>query len=292
MNSNSFNYSFNNIFLIGTSHVALESIEKIKKGFSISPEIVAVELDFNRAVSLESDFIEKTKEKREHEIDKKKGKQQEKQQQKETIKEKIKKNLSLIKEIGFLGFLFYLLGKEMQEKYGSILNINPGLDMYEAIKLAREKNLEIYFIDRDIKITLKRFSKNIKKREIIKIIFQFIISPFYFIYESFLTLISNLFNITNNNKQKNKKNKKKEIDLTKVPSNELIDYILKEVKKEYPSIYKVLIDERDLFMAKKLFILSKKNPDKKILAVVGAGHLKGILTYLEKLSESHADIAY
>ncbi|MEM4397812.1 MAG: TraB/GumN family protein, partial [Candidatus Woesearchaeota archaeon] len=198
----------------------------------------------------------------------------------------------LIKEIGLLGFLFYLLGKEMQKKYGDILNINPGLDMHEAIKLAREKNLELYFIDRDIKITLRRFSKNIKKRELIKIFFQLLISPFYFIYEYFVNFMSKVFNKLINNKKKSNQNKKKEIDLTKVPSQELIDYILKEVKKEYPSIYKVLIDERDLFMAKKLFILSKKNPDKKILAVVGAGHLKGILNYLEKLSENHADIAY
>ena len=53
----------------------------------------------------------------------------------------------------------------------------------------------------------------------------------------------------------------------------------------YPSLYKILVDERDIHMAKQLNKISSLYPDKQIVAVVGAGHIKGILSYLFKLSD-------
>ncbi|MEM3373692.1 MAG: TraB domain-containing protein [Candidatus Woesearchaeota archaeon] len=252
--------TFHNIHLVGTSHVSKESITKIRKAFEINPDIVAIELDENRAINLEYNI----------EIEHKNENNKLKNIKDKEKKKSKKKDFALIKEIGLLGFLFYKLGESLQKKYGDILNVNPGLDMYEAIKLAKEKNIPIYFIDRDIKFTLSRFSKKIKKRELLKIFFEFLFYPFATIF----------------------KKEKINFDISKIPDQELIDYVLTETKKSYPSIYKVLIDERDLYMAKKLFILSNKYSDKIIIAVIGAGHVKGILNYLEKLSKSHADIAY
>ena len=73
------------------------------------------------------------------------------------------------------------------------------------------------------------------------------------------------------------------IDFTKVPQSQIIDKVMKHVKHRYPSLFKILIDERDRYMAKHLLLIMKDNPEKKILAVVGAGHVKGIKKYLEKL---------
>ena len=50
----------------------------------------------------------------------------------------------------------------------------------------------------------------------------------------------------------------------------------------FERVYKILIDERDRFMARRLSELSKLYPENKILAVVGAGHVKGINKYLTK----------
>jgi pheromone shutdown-related protein TraB len=53
---------------------------------------------------------------------------------------------------------------------------------------------------------------------------------------------------------------------------------MKELGKQFPSIKKVLVDERDSFIAEMI----KHSPGKKIVAVVGAGHLEGIIDSLEK----------
>ena len=66
--------------------------------------------------------------------------------------------------------------------------------------------------------------------------------------------------------------------------NKLIETLIKEMKKTYPNVYKVLIHERDVHMAKVLNKLAETN--KNIIAVVGAGHEKGILKSLQKLERS------
>ena len=49
-------------------------------------------------------------------------------------------------------------------------------------------------------------------------------------------------------------------------------------------MYKVLIEERNIVMAENLSALMEKNEDKKILAIVGAGHEDEILRLIKKPS--------
>ena len=222
---------FRNISLIGTSHIAKESVKKVTNAITeISPEIVALELDPGRAYALQ------------HNI-------------------KRPKNITLLRSLGVTGFLFYLFGEIVQKKLGKIVNIQPGSEMLVAMKTATKVGSKIALIDRDIQITLKRFSKHFKKREFLKIL---------------LDLVTGIF----------KKSEFNKIDLSKVPPNELIEYALKQAKDNYPSLYKVLVEERDIYMAKQLNKISLLYPDKQIVAVVGAGHIKGILNYLKKLNPS------
>jgi len=220
------------IHLIGTSHIAKESVKVVKEQIQeLKPEIVALELDPSRLYAL-------------------------------THKTQRPKNIELIQKIGLTGFLFYLFGEFVQKKLGKIVNLSPGSEMLVAIKAAKKVNSQILLIDRNIEITLNRFSKHVKKRELVKIIFD--------VMFGFLRKQPDL-----------------NVDLKKVPSNELIEYVLNQTKERYPSLYKVLVDERDRYMAKALFIISKNNPEKEIIAVVGAGHLNGITNYLSKLKESN-----
>jgi pheromone shutdown-related protein TraB len=216
---------FNNIYIIGTSHVAKESILRVKENFSkINPDIIALELDRNRVYALE------------HNI-------------------KRPKNFDLLKQLGLNGFLFFLFGEFIQTKIGKVVKIDPGAEMKEALDLAKNNQKKIALIDREINITLKRFSKYFKKREIINILIDTIKNPL--------------------------KNQTK-FDLTTIPSDELVSIIVNHAKTRYPSLFKILIDERDKFMANKLTVISKNHPEDKILAVVGAGHVNGMLTYLKE----------
>lgn len=218
----------NSLLIVGTSHVSTESVRQVKNAFKeFIPDIVALELDQNRAHALLHDT-------------------------------KRPKNLTLLKTLGLGGFLFFLFGELVQKKIGKVVNIEPGKEMLTGLKIGMNNNCKIALIDRKIELTLQRFSKYFKKRELLKFIIDIIFSPF-------------------------SKNDIGKIDFSKVPQSEVIDKVLGHVKKRYPSLYKILIDERDRYMAKHLLLIMKDNPGKKILAVVGAGHVKGIKKYLRHL---------
>lgn len=64
-----------------------------------------------------------------------------------------------------------------------------------------------------------------------------------------------------------------------------ISEIMKQFQTEFPGLTKVLINERDEYVAKALhFILNDTKG--KIVAVLGAGHIEGVKIALEKLLES------
>ena len=67
--------------------------------------------------------------------------------------------------------------------------------------------------------------------------------------------------------------------------------LLKKVKVRYPNIYGVLVEERNEVMAKRLIMIMKENPEKKIVAVVDAGHEEDIVN-LVKDRVNKMDICY
>ena len=71
-------------------------------------------------------------------------------------------------------------------------------------------------------------------------------------------------------------------DLRKVPSDKLIEKMIKSVENRYPSVYKVLISDRNKVMGKRLHKLMTKFPESQIIAVVGAGHEEGIIEEIKK----------
>ena len=226
---------FKNIKLIGTSHISQDSIKEIKKGMdSFKPDIVAVELDIKRYHSL--------------------------------ISRQKNNSIPPIFKIGITGTLFLLIGRFIQKKLGSVVGIDPGSEMKKAIELAQKNNLELRFIDRDIQITLKRFSQEFTWKDKLRIIKDLIKAPFM---------------------KKSNIIKNYDFDLTKVPDEKLIEKLVSQLKEKYPSIHKTLIDERDKYMAKKLFKLRKNNPEKKILFVFGAGHKQGLKKYYKELYYSN-----
>ena len=50
----------------------------------------------------------------------------------------------------------------------------------------------------------------------------------------------------------------------------------------FPSFYKVIIEERNTYMAKKIIAITNQYPDAKLLVVTGAGHIEGIAALLKK----------
>ena len=213
--------------IIGTSHIARESINTIKnKILDEKPDIVAVELDASRVPYL---F----------------GKKQR------------KLRLADIKHIGVVGFIFNLIGGFIQRKLGAKVGLAPGADIRAAIRTASKVNAKIYLIDRPIAKSLQRLSETMTIWEKLRFL--------GYICGGFLLPASKEL---------------KRIDLTRVPEDRLIATLTTELNKKFPHIYQVLVREREQYMATKIKHLLRAYPHKKIMAVVGAGHVRGIKKHL------------
>ncbi|MCP3682976.1 MAG: hypothetical protein GY861_09820 [bacterium] len=218
--------------IIGTSHIAKQSLRKVKMTIEKEkPDIVAVELDKKRAFSL-------LYSKRSH------------------------LSISHIPKIGLKGFVFSLLASWVQKKLGKMVGVMPGSEMKTAMKTAMKNKMKIALIDRDIEITMKRFSKKITWRE-----------KFRFAGDMIKGLVF-------------RKNAAKELgfdfNLNKVPEKKVIKKLIEYVEKRYPNVYEVLIKERNEIMAKNLAKIMKNEPGKKIIAVVGAGHEEEMMRLVKK----------
>ncbi len=156
-----------------------------------------------------------------------------------------------IPQIGVKGYLFAVIGGYLQRKLGRIVGIQPGADMRQAAILAKNNELPILLLDQDITITLSKLSKQITFKEKMRFVSDL------------------LFGWV-------KKQQRIKIDLKKVPPKELITKLLEQLKGRYPTLYKVLLSDRNHFMAKRLAGAVASNPDKKFLVVIGAGHEQGM----------------
>ncbi len=150
-------------------------------------------------------------------------------------------------------FLLNLLLSNIQRNFGEQVGVSPGSEMLEAIKSAGEKNIPIALLDRDVKVTLKRAMDKMSFFEKIKILFSIMVGMF------------------GGEKLSPEK-------IEELKQKDSLNHLMQELGKEMPSIKEVLVDERDLFIANKILNIESK----KIVAVVGLGHIEGIKKYLDK----------
>lgn len=161
-------------------------------------------------------------------------------------------------KVGGFGALFMLVGRWLQKKLGAQVGIMPGADMKSAVIAARKTGAKIYLIDIPIQKTLYKLSKEVSAWEKARLIGYILFSPL---------------------SRKNRETIEK-IDLTKVPAESVIDSLIADMRTKFPQMFKVLLDDRNEFMARQLKKIAKDNPDDKIIAVVGAGHKKGLQNIL------------
>lgn len=163
--------------------------------------------------------------------------------------------LKAIRQIGIKGYVFGLLGAWLEKKISKVTRSSPGAEMKQAVKTAKKESIPVALIDKDIKSTLKEISKNITWTEKIRFAKEFLKVLFI-------------------------KKKHKGFDISKVPSESKIIELSQQLKVFYPSLYKILIIDRDIHMSKVLYKIAKDN--NKVVAVVGAGHISGITNLLKK----------
>jgi len=152
-------------------------------------------------------------------------------------------------------FLTQLMLSNIQRRIGEDFGVKPGAEMLTAVERAREAGIDVALVDRDVKVTLKRALAKMSLKEKFKMV---------------TGLLTGIIEGEEVDKELLEQLKKKDI------LNELMD----ELSKEIPSVKEVLVDERNTYIAAKL----KNLPQKKIVAVLGAGHIEGVV---EELAKEH-----
>ena len=164
---------------------------------------------------------------------------------------------------GFL-LLANLVLTSFQRKVGNNTGIKPGEDMKQAVEVASEMSIPFSFSDRPVQMTLQRAWAK---------------SGFWNKMKLLASLISSVFTTEKVDAEEVESLKKKGA----------LEDMMQELSDYLPSVKKVLIDERDQYLATNIF----QAPGKKIIAVVGAGHMNGIVSWIEALykGEKEADLS-
>lgn len=158
--------------------------------------------------------------------------------------------VKVIKEKKTFLLLSNLILASFQKRIAKKFDIIPGQEIIEAINAGKSVGANIHTADRDIRVTLSRVWRNIGFWGKAKLLLQLILS------------LGDVGDITEN-------------DIEKMKQEDMLETLLSEVGQALPVLKKILIDERDMYLAEKI----RTAPGNKIVAVVGAGHVKGIKTY-------------
>ena len=157
---------------------------------------------------------------------------------------------------GFL-LLANLVLSSFQRRLGLDLGVKPGEEMLEAIESARELGIPYSLCDREIHTTLRRAWAK---------------SSLWAKNKMLAALLGSIFT--------REKLGAEEIESLKRKS--ALDEMLDELSDYLPAAKKVLIDERDTYLAANIYTAEGA----KIVAVVGAGHVPGIVRELERFGTS------
>jgi pheromone shutdown-related protein TraB len=161
--------------------------------------------------------------------------------------------LDLIKDKNSIYVITNVILSLLQRRLGAEVGIKPGKEMITAIDTAKENGIDFALVDRDIGITLKRTLSKMGLLEKLRAIKELLTA----------------FDMSKEDLENEVEELKKDDKITDV---------LRELEGLSPTLYRVMVKERDAYMAKKLIELQNKHEN--VLAVVGAGHKKGIEEFL------------
>jgi pheromone shutdown-related protein TraB len=166
--------------------------------------------------------------------------------------------VKVIKEKKSFLLLSNLILAAFQKRIAAKLDVRPGQEMIQAIASAESIGAQVHLSDRDVRITLSRTWRQMGWWTRLKLIAELVVS------------FAGVDDIDAE-------------EVERLKQKDVLETILAEVGRTLPSLRATLIDERDQYLAAKI----RTAPGKKIVAVVGAGHVPGILRNLE----SPVDIA-
>ena len=155
--------------------------------------------------------------------------------------------LELIRRKRLATLLANLVLASYQRRLGGRLGVMPGAEMLEASRTAERLGIPVALCDRDVRITLRRAWASMS---------------FWRKSQLAGTLAASLF----------ERPELSEDDLRRLRDRDVMTELMDELGAALPELKRVLIDERDAWLAERI----RATAGRRIVAVVGAGHLAGM----------------
>lgn len=159
----------------------------------------------------------------------------------------------LIKQKKATLLLMNLAISSFQKRLAKQFGIQAGQEMIQGIESAKAVGAELVLADRNIQVTFARIWKSVGLWGRIQLLMQILLSIF-----------SN--------------EKISEEELEKMKSKDMVNAMLQDFTEHFPRLKTPLIDERDQYLAQKI----KEAPGNKIVAVLGAAHVPGIVKEIKR----------
>lgn len=154
------------------------------------------------------------------------------------------------KQVGYL--LVNIILSSFQKRMAKSMDTNTGGEMIEGIKQARERNIELVLADRPIKTTFSRIWAKLGFKEKVKLLGS---------------IISSIFDDEEISEE----------ELASLKEADALEAAINDIAKEFPTVKKVLVDERDQYLSTKI----KTAKGQKVVAIIGAAHSIGIQKHIE-----------
>jgi pheromone shutdown-related protein TraB len=156
--------------------------------------------------------------------------------------------------------------RRLAEQFG----IEPGAEMKTAAELAEAQHKPIWLIDREVSITLKRAYRSV---------------GFFQRFGILSGLVASLF----------ERGEVAEADIEKLKQGDMLQGAFNEFAEQSEPLFRSLIGERDSYMSARLREESQnaqnaKAPVRRVLAVIGAGHLAGMTRELQAQLDAPATL--
>jgi len=152
----------------------------------------------------------------------------------------------------------YALLSNFQKMIAKKFNTEPGMEMRVAIEVAKELNVEVEFIDIDALTIIERIWREMSFVERVRLL----ASLFFGLFLS-----------------------KRNVEESVAEFMESQSEVVKELEKEFPTIKRILIDERDDYMAWRISMSAKNHSN--VVCVLGEGHIEGISKRLASKGLAH-----
>jgi len=152
--------------------------------------------------------------------------------------------------------------KRLADQYG----IQPGAEMKAAMDGAEQRGIPLWLVDREVGTTLKRAWHSV---------------GFWQRFGLLGGLLASVFERENIDEQ----------EIEKLKQGDMLESAFSEFASESEPLYRSLIAERDAFMAARLreeAARSHTSEPRRVLVVIGAGHLKGLCELLRTQKDDPA----